>query len=297
MKDLPLNALRAYAVVYAQGGVRAASRELGIAHSSVSRHLAELERWLGAAVIEKPGVGRRGLAFTPQGEALGKALLAGFRDIARAASAVREARSPFSVTLTAAPSFASRWLLPRLPMLEAAHTRIEVSIVVEQRITGFEGGDFDFAIRMGQGPWPGVNAEALMEERVYPVMSPAYWQQTGWPDKPADLSRLRLLHDRDPQTAWGSWRQAYGPSTLDVQSGPRFVSTDLLLRAAAQGQGVALARHQLARDDIASNHLIRPFGDLELELGVAYWIVRPGHGLPSPAAKTVMDWLLGQGRG
>ena len=82
-----------------------------------------------------------------------------------------------------------------------------------------------------------------------------------------------------------------------MQSGPRFASSDLLLRTAAQGQGVALARHQLARDDIASNHLIRPFGDLELELGVAYWIVRPGHGLPSPAAKTVMDWLLGQGRG
>ena len=152
--------------------MRAASRELGIAHSSVSRHLAELERWLGAALIEKPGVGRRGLAFTPQGEALGEALMAGFRDIARAASAVREARSPFSVALTAAPSFAARWLLPRLPMLEAEYPRIEVSIVVEQKLTDFAGGDLDFAIRMGQGPWPDVNAEPLMEERVYPVMQP-----------------------------------------------------------------------------------------------------------------------------
>ncbi|MEX2124758.1 MAG: LysR substrate-binding domain-containing protein [Woeseia sp.] len=294
MEDLPLNALRAYAVVYAHGGVRSAARELGIAHSSVSRHLAELERWLGIAVIEKPGAGRRGLTFTPQGEALGKAAVAGFRDIARAVSAVREARSPFSVTLVAAPSFASRWLLPKLPLLEAAHPRIELSIVVEQKLTDFDAGVADFAIRMGSGPWRDVHAEALMEERIYPVMSPAYWQQTGWPDKPADLARLRLLHDRDPQTAWQTWRQTFGPSTLDVQSGPRFASTDLLLRAAAQGQGVALARHQLAAEDLASNHLIRPFGDLQLDLGIAYWLVRPTHGLPTSTAKTVMDWLLQQ---
>jgi LysR family glycine cleavage system transcriptional activator len=294
MEDLPLNALRAYAVVYAHGGVRAAARQLGIAHSSVSRHLAELERWLGIAVIEKPGAGRRGLTFTAQGETLGKAALAGFRDIARAVSAVREARSPFSVTLTAAPSFASRWLLPRLPLLEAQHPRIELSVVVEQKLTDFDAGVADFAIRMGSGPWPDVHAEALMEERIYPVMSPAYWQQTGWPDKPADLARLRLLHDRDPQTAWQTWRQTFGPSTLDVQSGPRFASTDLLLRAAAQGQGVALARHQLAAEDLASNHLIRPLGSLQLDLGVAYWLVRPARGLPAPAARTVMDWLLQQ---
>jgi LysR family glycine cleavage system transcriptional activator len=295
MRELPLNALRAWAVVYAHGGVRAAARELGVAHSSVSRHLAELERWLGALLIEKSGGGRRGLKLTPQGEALGKALLAAFRDIDRAAASVREARSASSVTLSAAPSFAARWLLPRLPLLESLHPGLELSIVVEQKLTDMEAGVSDLAVRMGKGPWADVRAVPLMDELVYPVMSPAYWQQTGWPDKPADLGRLRLLHDRDPQTAWQTWRQAFGPETLDVRSGPRFASADLLLRAAAQGQGVALARHRLAADDLASNHLIRPLGNLQLELGTAYWIVRPLHGLPQPAARSVMDWLLGQG--
>jgi LysR family glycine cleavage system transcriptional activator len=294
MEELPLNALRAFALVYAHGGVRAAARELGIAHSSVSRHLGELERWLGTPVIGKRAGGRRGLRFTPQGEALGKTLLGAFRDIARAASIVREARSPFSVSLTTAPSFASRWLLPRLPLLEAARPEIELSIIVEQKLTDLETGVADLAIRMGKGPWPDVAAEPLMDERVYPVMSPAYWQQTGWPDKPADLSRLRLLHDRDPQTAWETWRERFGPPNLDVRGGPRFASADLLLRAAAQGQGVALARHRLAADDLQSNHLIRPFGDLQIELGPAYWIVRPPHGLPKPATRAVIDWLLRQ---
>jgi LysR family glycine cleavage system transcriptional activator len=294
MNKLPLNALHAWAVVYAHAGVRAAARELGIAHSAVSRHLAQLERWLGAPVIEKGAAGRRGLTLTPQGEALGKALLASFRDIDRAVSAVREARSPYSVTLSAAPSFASRWLLPRLPLLEAAHPAVELSIVVEQKPTDMDAGVADLAIRMGTGSWADVHAEALMDESVYPVMSPAYWQQTGWPDKPADLGRLRLLHDRDPQTAWEAWRGAFGPEALDVRSGPRFASADLLLRAAAQGQGVALARHRLAADDLESGHLIRPFGDLKLLLGTAYWIVRPRHGLPKPAAATVIAWLRQQ---
>jgi LysR family glycine cleavage system transcriptional activator len=294
MDELPLNALRAFAVVYAQGGVRAAARELRIAHSSVSRHLAAFQSpALRASAPARPG-GRKGLAFTAQGEALGKTLLAAFRDIARAASVVREARSPHSVSLTTAPSFASRWLLPRLPLLEAAHPQIELSVIVEQKLTDMDAGVADLAIRMGKGPWPDVDAEPLMDECVYPVMSPAYWQQTGWPDGPADLSRLRLLHDRDPQTAWESWREAFGPAALDVRSGPRFASADLLLRAAAQGQGVALARHRLAGDDLGSHHLIRPFGDLQLELGPAYWIVRPPHGLPKPATKAVMEWLLRQ---
>jgi LysR family glycine cleavage system transcriptional activator len=297
MENLPLNALRAFAVVYAQRGVRAAARELAIAHSSVSRHLSELERWLGVGVIERPGGGRRGLSFTSHGEALGKALLPAFRDISGAVSSIREARSPSSVSLATTPSFASRWLLPRLPALEAAHPRIELSVIVEQKLTDMESGALDLALRMGRGPWPDVDARPLMDDRVYPVMSPSYWQQTGWPDKPADLARLRLLHDRDPQTAWETWRDAFGPRGLDVRSGPRFASADLLLRAAAQGQGVALARHRLAADDVEANHLVRPFGGLQLELGTAYWIVRPSHGLPAPAARTLIAWLLRQGEG
>ena len=112
MRDLPLNALRAFAAVCSQGGVRPAARELGVAHSSVSRHVAELEAWLGVPLTRAPG-GRVGLALTPQGEALGRVTLACMQEISRTAEALREARSPYSVTISAAPSFASRWLLPR----------------------------------------------------------------------------------------------------------------------------------------------------------------------------------------
>src|SRR5258708_37326435 len=84
-------------------------------------------------------------------------------------------------------------------------------------------------------------------------------------------SGLRLLHDRDPHASWEAWRRAYGPPALDVRRGPRFTSSDLVLRAAAQGQGVALARHRLAQDDLATGALLRPVAGRSVDLGPAYW--------------------------
>lgn len=290
---MPLNALLAFATVYAQGGVRAAARELGIAHSSVSRHLAELDAWLGVSLISQ-AAGRRGISFTPQGEALGKATLAGFRDIERAVASLQESRSSRSVTISAAPSFAARWLLPRLPRLEQSHPHLEVSVVVDQRIDNLQAGDVDLAIRMGRGPWHDVHCEGLMDDMLYPVMSPALFEASGRPSQPADLLGMRLLHDRDPHASWEAWRQVHGPEPLDVLAGPRFASSDLVLRAAMQGQGVALARHRLASDDVASGALVRPIENAGVALGIAYWIVVPQHRRLRMGASAVIDWLKQQ---
>lgn len=272
MKDLPLNALRAFAAAHDAGGIRSAARKLGVAHSAVSRHLKELEGWLGVRLFE-PAEGTRGITFTSQGEALGKAVAAGLSDIARAVESLREDRSASSVVIATSQSFASRWLLPRLPALAHAHRGIEVSVTVEQHLTDMDRGEADLAIRMGSGPWPGLACEPLMDECLYPVMSPSLWKAKGKPQSPDDLIRCTLLHDRDPQTSWDVWKRTYGPASLNVRKGPRLTSSDLLLRAAAMGQGVALARHRFARDDVASGLLWRPFKNLEVPIGVSYWIV------------------------
>jgi LysR family transcriptional regulator, glycine cleavage system transcriptional activator len=297
VNDLPLNALRAFAAVYRDGGVRAAAREMGVAHSSVSRHLTGLERWLGVALVEPgSGSGRRAIAFTPQGETLGRAVLAGFRDLSDAATALREAKPADSVTLSATPSFASRWLLPRLPVLEAGYPRIELSVVVERRMADPADSGPDLAIRIGSGPWPGLHCEALMDDFLYPVMSPAYWERNRRPAQPAELVRLRLLHDCDPDASWGLWKRIHGPEELDVQRGSRFSSTDFLLHAAAQGHGVALARHRLVEEALDSGRLVRPFGKLQVELGTSYWLVRAAGRAPRPAAAVVIGWLKEQAR-
>lgn len=286
---LPLNALRAFATVYAHGGIRAAARELGVAHSAVSRHLAELEAWLGVRVME--GDGRRGMVCTPQGETLAKAVLAGLGDIEHAIAAVREARSGRSVHIATTPSFAVRWLLPRLPRLEQSHPQLEVSVVVDQKLSDPDRSDVDLAVRMGPGPWPDLRCEPLMDDALYPVMSPALFEATGQSGTSSDLLRLRLLHDRDPSASWETWRRAHGPAELDVLSGPRYSSSDLVLRAASQGQGVALARHRLAFEDVEAGTLVRPLGDTSVALGTAYWIVLPSARSHRRGVARVIDWL------
>jgi LysR family glycine cleavage system transcriptional activator len=295
MDDLPLNALRVFASAHAHGGVRAAARELGVAHSAVSRHLAELESWLGVPLREHSGA-RSIWTLTAQGEALARAVQAGLREIAAAVEAIREARSPFAVSISAAPSLAARWLLPRLPALERAHPRIEVSVLVNQRLEDPRDAGVDIALRMGLGPWSGLHCEPLMEDALYPVMSPSAWKESGKPADPRALTQLRLLHDRDPHAGWDAWRRQFGPASLPLR-GPRFASSDLLLRAAEQGQGVALARHRLAAETIAEGRLVRPFGAREIVLEQAYWIVQPPLAQrPRHAVATVIAWLKEQAR-
>lgn len=289
-RPLPIRALQAFAAIYECRGIRAAARELGIAHSSLSRHVRELTRWAGVRLITDAR-GRGPLRFTAQGEALGEATLTALRTIERASASIREPKDSRSVTIETTASFAARWLLPRLATLEAAKREVEVSVIADQRVNEPDGAHVDLAIRMGIGPWNGVACEPLMRDALFPVMTPKLWQQCGRPHRIHDLARLRLLHDRDPNSSWELWRGAMGPPKLDVRKGPRFTSSDLVLRAAAQGQGIALARDRLVREDVRAGVLIRPLGSIQLDLGNSYWIVQPAHRRPRPAVMAVVTWL------
>jgi LysR family glycine cleavage system transcriptional activator len=197
---------------------------------------------------------------------LGRAALASLAALARAVAEVREVPCGNGVTIATTSSFAARWLLPRLAGFTAACPWIELSVVAEQRTADPAAQGADLAIRMGRGPWTGLRSEPLMDDVLYPVMSRGYWQKAGRPRTPAALARLRLLHDRDPEASWEAWRRAHPSGKLDVRAGPRFASSDLVLKAASQGLGVALARGRLAADDIAAGTLMRVCGDLQVEL-------------------------------
>jgi LysR family glycine cleavage system transcriptional activator len=290
MKELPLNALRAFAAVYDRGGLRPAARALEISHSSVSRHLRELEHWLGVPLVERQAQ-RRALSFTPQGEALGQASLDALGKLSSAVAALREARRGNAVSLATTPSFAANWLFPRLADIEANLAWIELSVTVDQRPAPPGQLDADLAVRMGRGPWPGFNCQPLMDDALYPVMSPAYWKSAGRPCEPQELGRLRLIHDRDPQAAWEVWRAQYDTGGADLRSGPRYASSDLVLRAALQGLGVALARHRLVCEHLQSGTLIRPFGARQVDLARAYWLLTPEGQASRTAVAQVAAWL------
>lgn len=293
MNLLPLNALRAFAIVYETGGIRPAAREMKIAHSSVSRHVRELEEWLGTDLLDKSGPSRT-LSFTANGETLGKAGLKSFRDLETAITSVRERRRGNSVQITTPPSVAVRWLLPRLQHFNEAYPWIELSVVADQRLSFPGDRSADIGIRMGTGPWDNVDCGPLMGDLLFPVMSPRLWERCGRPDSLADLAGLTLLHDRDPSTSWERWCKATGLKGVDTMAGPRFASSDLVLRAAAQGLGVTLARGRLAEEDLTLGTLIRPFADASVELPNAYWIVREEGRTPGIATSRTLDWLKQQ---
>ena len=279
--------------VYDAGGLRPAARRLAVSHSSVSRHLRELEAWLGTMLLEKrPGL--RSLVFTAQGEALGRAALASLGELEDAVAALRESKSGNAVTLATTPSLAARWLLPRLHDLHRRLPWIDLSVVAEQRLADPSAQGADLCLRMGKGPWPNLSCEVLMDDALYPVAAPQWLAKQGRRKRLTGLRGHRLLHDRDPQAAWQRWLRDHPESGVDLRKGPRFESSDLVLRAAAQGLGLALARGRLAAEDVARGLLLRPFGDDSCPLPDAYWIVRPTAAPQRQAVEKVVDWLKQQ---
>ncbi|MEM6987966.1 MAG: LysR substrate-binding domain-containing protein [Pseudomonadota bacterium] len=291
MKDLPLNHLRALAAVYDAGGIRPAGRQLSVEHSAISRSLRELENWLGIAVVARQPA-RRTLLLTQEGEALAKAAIKALGELESAVHSAREGPQPNSVSIATTPSFAMRWLLPRLADLATEHPDIEVSIIVDRaRNTPADAGA-DLCIRMG-GSWrPNEHSVTLMDEHVFPVLGPKIWDQHGRPRSLAKLAKLTLLHDRDPSTAWSRWRDQFGPKSLDTRPGPRLTSADLVLRAAEQNRGIALARAALASDSLNEGRLIRPIPDSQLTLSAHYRLVTHDKSVARHAVQLVANWLI-----
>ncbi|RED53439.1 LysR substrate-binding domain-containing protein [Aestuariispira insulae] len=292
MKNIPLNGLRAFAAIYETGGIRPAARSLSITHSSVSRHLRELEAWLGVTLVSHEG-GRKNLSFTAQGEMLGRDSLKQLRALDSSCAAIREMTGSNTVTIATTPSFAARWLLPRLARFNEDHPAIEVSVIADQKIHHPNDARVDFNIRMGKGPWSGVNCLPLMDETLFPVAGREFFECHG-PD--IALADHTLLHDRDPQTSWQSWQSVFPQEIPNLGKGPRFASSDLLLRAAAQNLGIALARERLAEEDLAIGNLKRLYPEQKIHLARAYWIIQPEGGSPRGAVQVLINWLRQEAR-
>lgn len=297
MKEtLPLNAMRAFEAVHRTGGIRPAARELQIAHSSVSRHIAELEAWIGTDLITRTA-GQRGIELTDAGQRLGQATRSAFADILDVTRSIRDEQNRDTVMLSTTPSFAARWLLPRLSEFSQRFANIRVSISIDQRVLDLDEAGIDLAIRMGRGPWPGVDCRPIMDDCLFPVIGRDLHERTGRPHSIAALvgtaPDLPFLHDLDPQATWTKWQEEHGHMKLagvDMDKGPRLASSDLVLRAAALGQGIALARKVLAHDDITNGTLVR-IGKDESVIEDAFWLVSRRRVVQNPAINIFVKWL------
>lgn len=287
----PLNALRAYEAAARHLSFTRAAEELFVTQAAVSHQVKALEQHLGVKLFRRMN---RSLLLTEAGQAY---LPAVGRALDLLDEATRRLRSDDRGTLTVStlPSFAARWLVPRLGRFFQAHSEIDIRVAPSVALVDFDSDDVDAAIRYGKGQYPGLRVDRLLEEDLYPVCSPRLLDGRPPLREPADLRRHILLHD-DP-SEWSKWLRAAGVAdVVDASRGPVFTDSSMLIQAAIAEQGVALARHVLAADDVAAGRLVRPFG-LSIPADYAYFFVCPETSAERPKIAAFRGWLLREASG
>lgn len=297
MTRLPnLKALRAFEAAGRHLSFTRAAAELHVTQAAISHQIKALEDELGVRLFRR---GARGLLLTDAGQAYLPEVAAAFARLAQATERLRQAEETGVLTVSVLPSFAARWLVPRLRHFRARHPEIDLRVAATDKIVDFERDGIDLSIRYGYGDYRGMFWEHLLAEEIFPVCSPALMQDgaDGRPPlrQPEDLRRHTLLHD-DLRTDWATWLRAAGVTGVDPHRGPGFTDSSMLLQAAVDGQGVALGRSALAGDDLAAGRLVRPF-EFSLPAELAYYIVCPEHAADTPKIRAFRAWLQEEAAG
>ena len=281
----PLSALRPFEAAARLESFSRAAEELSLTHGAVSRQVRALEDHVGVQLFARHG---KRVALTPAGRAFAERVRNALQEILQAAEALGDTRRDHRLTVSVLPSFASRWLMPRLIRFMDAHPEIEVSVMATTVLANFTADDaVDIAIRFGRGPWPGLVCEAFLDDEWFPVASPKMIRGKP-PKEPKDLLRMRLM--REDRDAWQFWFAAAGVTLDEPLSGPFFNDSTYSLQAAARGEGVALARRSIVGEDLERGTLKRLF-KLSVPTRERYWFVSPKAIAQAPRVKAFRDWV------
>jgi LysR family transcriptional regulator, glycine cleavage system transcriptional activator len=291
----PLNALRVFTVAARHLSFVRAADELAVTPAAVSQQVRLLEDHLGYPLFRRAG---RQLLLSDEAQALLPGLVEGFEKLAAALEAPSILAGQGTLTVSVAPSFAAKWLVPRLDDFRVLHPDIDVRVSARMQIVEFADGDIDCAIRYGGGIYPGLEVVKLLSESVIPVCSPALLEDGATISTPSDLSRHTLIHDDSPERDascpdWRMWLRAAGVEGVDAARGLRFDQSSLVLEAAISGRGVALAKARLAEADLRAGRLLRLF-DLSQPVRFAYYFVCPPARLLQQSVRAFRDWLVAQ---
>jgi LysR family transcriptional regulator, glycine cleavage system transcriptional activator len=279
----PLNALRAFEAAARHGSFTRAAAELHVTQTAVSHQMRHLESFLGLRLFLR--LPRR-LVLTAEGQAYARDLARVFERIADATRALDTRPRRELLAVTSLPSFAARWLVPRLASFTAAHPQIDLRLVATERPVDLARESVDLGIRFGYGRYPGLQVEKLMDDQLLPVCSPRLRTRA------LDLRRLPLLHDDSPD-GWRRWLRATGRADVDPERGHVFTDASMMLQAAVDGHGVAMARWALAETELAAGRLVRPFpGTLPCEH--AYYLVTAEATAGLARVQAFRRWLLDQ---
>lgn len=282
----PVSALRAFEAAARLSSLTRAAESLSLTHGAISHQIKALEEELGVRLIERAG---RGIRLTDEGERLATRVRTALGDLADALREVRERSNPHRLRVSVMPSFAARWVLPRVGTFLSRHPQIDLDVRASTALVDFQRDDIDAAIRYGSGSYPGLATTHLMDDSFFIVCSPRL--PGGVPRRPAELSRCRLL--RAANDPWKPWFAAAGLDWPEPSRGPIFEDTSHAIQAAIEGQGVALARTSLIGNDLANGLLVQPF-DVTVSSANRYYLVHPPRLATAPKLVAFREWLFEQ---
>ncbi len=286
----PLKALRAFEAAARHLSFTRAAEELHVTQAAISHQIKALEEHLGVKLFRRLN---RSLVLTEPAQHYLPSVRRAFDVLLEATDRLLASRERATLTVSVLPSFAARWLVPRLGRLLREHDDIDIRVAPSDALVDFERDGVDVGIRYGLGRYPGLRADRLLTENIFPVCSPSLLRGPQPLREPTDLRRHVLLHTDDAD--WRTWLLAAAVEDVDPTRGPFFTDSSMLLQAAAAGHGVALARGVLAQDELAAGRLVRPF-TLSLPTEYAYYVVSPASRADEPAIVTFREWLLEEAR-
>ena len=285
----PLNALRSFDAAARHQSFTRAAHELCVTQGAVSHQVKALEAELGVKLFNRE---RHGLVITSAGRDYLAVVRDAFDRIALGTEQLTRRQRTGPLAVSTSPDFAAKWLVHRLGRFAAAHPEIELKLSATMHHVDFVSEEIDLAIRHGAGYWPGLDAVNLCPEELFPVFSPALVRCRGGIRRPADVLQFPLLHLNDRRD-WPKWLEAAGISGARPTPGPIFNHASMLIDAAIEGQGVALARTTLAAADLLNSRLVRPFS-VALPLSNTFWIICPKATRNLPKLIAFREWLLAE---
>jgi LysR family glycine cleavage system transcriptional activator len=285
----PLNGLKAFEAAARHESFTRAAQELCVTQGAVSHQVKALEAELGVRLFQRE---RQRLVITEAGRAYLDVVRDAFDRLAAGTERLLQRQNSGVLTVSTSPDFAAKWLVHRLGRFLEAHPGIDLRVSATLHHVDFAREDVDLAVRHGDGGWAGLDATRLCAEQLFAVCSPKLLGGRRGIRKPADVLRFPRLH-LDDRTAWSRWLEAAGVPDAEPSLGPVVNRASMLIDAAADGQGVALARTTLAATDIINGRLVRPF-PLALRLAKSYWIVCPKATAALPKIALFRDWLIAE---
>lgn len=287
----PLNALRAFEAAGRHGSFTKAAEELHVTHGAVSRHVAQLESWLGVPLFHRSASQVR---LTASGKQYLAEITAALDRVAVASTHLQQQAAPIVLRVNAPPTFAMRWLIPRMSLFQRRQPDVEIRLTTATSPVNFEEGAYDLAIRGSAAPLAGCRSIPFMTEIIMPVCHCELRERLPL-DTVAQLAQHTLISYSTEPVRWDDWLREAGATNLRAANALQFEQMYFALQAATEGLGVVLVPLFLVIDDVLAGRLCLPLG-LRNARRRTYYANTPATSPLTPAVSAFQDWLQKEGQ-